>query len=199
MGISLIAAIKDNVSIAAASFAPLGRFAKDAGDEPYSFSLQMVSHLLQAHLEIKHSAEFEVSIFYEKGRKYAFKAVEVFERSKDPRIKSFSPISKEESGLVQAADMLTWHLAKYIKDIVDGSRNPRKDFESLLDVPGLYFQYFPSKAGINQIIFDNRDLLRPKVMQGIKEIYDMRIPLNYLWAKYGVGVLGGKDGVGPDG
>lgn len=146
INVDLVNAVNTHVDCGVAAFAPLGRFNRHQEDEPYSFCLTIAADLTEHLLGTKHVGQCEISFYYEMGRKHAYKAMEFMQKDSNNLFKSFASVKKEDSGLIQAADMLTWHLAKYVKDVVSGRRPPRKDFVALMDsVPGMYVQIFPFK------------------------------------------------------
>lgn len=78
----------------------------------------------------------DLIVFYERGHTHSFGAHEALKRLKEKGppefIRSVAGIDKRASGLVQAADILVWQYAKYVKCIIEG-RPIRKDFMSLIE------------------------------------------------------------------
>ena len=55
---------------------------------------------------------------------------------------------KTEVRLLQAADLLVWQGAKYLKDKVSKARKPRKDFKSLMELPHRFYYTYSVKGNL---------------------------------------------------
>lgn len=107
--------------------------------EPYSLCLQqsVIGACVQAH---QADSEAKVAFFFESGhgtRKEANRLLNWLLNSFDSptaRIHQTHTFGERtEIRLLQAADILVWQAAKYVKDKINRSRPPRKDFVSLME------------------------------------------------------------------
>jgi hypothetical protein len=192
LGERLIGLINGHVEIGIASFAPEERFERRHGDEAYSFCLQHSMLLLDSLLSQKHGQGCEATVYFERGRKHSGKAVGFIEGLDDTRLQRFGSVKKEDCGMIQAADMITWHIAKYLKGVVlEGRGRPRHDCAELMKVPGAFQHIFPMRdGGISIVPFHNDGVSHPETMQKMRELYDSSIPIEALWSKYGAFKIG---------
>lgn len=146
---AIIKLIKAHAEIAVASFAPLDRFAEKEVS-PYEFCFE--NSLLQVNelCRQKHGSDFQIRAYYEGGHKHSGRLAKRFHQLQDldrNGIMSLCEVTKENSPSVQAADVLVWMLAKYIKDRSRYIRPIRKDIMSLMEVPGSFFHSYPDATG----------------------------------------------------
>jgi hypothetical protein len=80
----------------------------------------------------------KVAFFIEDGHDTSAKAIEFLQQQKkaspDPHLwdGGIALKSKEQTPLLQAADLLVWQSRKYMADRISGIRKPRKDFRALV-------------------------------------------------------------------
>lgn len=128
------------------------RFDRSHGDlpDPYSFCAQACFLAVKAWMD-QRKITGGANLFFEKGHKDSAKAIEVLEKTNElgGLCPSYTFARKSEVVLLQAADLLAWHTTKFIKDKVNGTRPPRKDFAYLMDHPHLLMFTFVSGSTIS--------------------------------------------------
>lgn len=74
----------------------------------------------------------DVAFFFENGHEMAGRALEYMTRIRQGEKPQVTFAEKAKTPILQAADLLVWHAAKYVKDRVSGVRPPRGDFRNLV-------------------------------------------------------------------
>ncbi len=108
-------------------------------DEPdeYSSCVSTCVTALRSFLEI-HRLSGDIAYFFETGHENRGRAYKHIAQRLKSTSASISFAAKQKVCLLQAADILAWQSAKYVKDRFFGTqpaRPPRKDFMSLLEIP----------------------------------------------------------------
>jgi hypothetical protein len=179
--------VKQHVELAVVSSTPLAHYeaASDIGD-PYtqcvnSAAIQLTSLLVQKHGE----AQYRLKLFYEAGHKNSGNALAYFNDKKEfyPNT-SFSFIKKRNSGMIQAADILIWQYAKFIKDLTKESRLPRLDFRSIMKIPGIFLVLVPHKDTIGLSIFYNDSIDSAPDLEEIRKIFRPARPESGPWKEF---------------
>ncbi|MES0095093.1 MULTISPECIES: DUF3800 domain-containing protein [unclassified Mesorhizobium] len=160
---------------------PLGRYDGYNKDgkyiDPYTYLVGNVSDIIYDIANI-YFRDCEVSLFYESGHKNGNTAYEYFNDRKIHRPRtSFSFMDKRASGMIQAADIIVWQYAKFIKDMVQSERGPRKDFRSLLTVPARIMHVVPTKdRKLTLIPLTDGDVDNGEARQLLRDIYGPNEP-----------------------
>lgn len=107
--------------------------------------------------------EVKLSLFLEGGHRHCSEARVVAKRAASAsmnmpalptRIASIDVGGKDSHVLLQAADVLAWQCAKYVKNKLGGSRRTRADFSSLVQAPH-WFGYYAMR-GENTYMYSDR-------------------------------------------
>lgn len=132
--IKLIALIKEFTSFGFSAFAKADHFKPSTEREnPYVACAELCALAIVGSLR-PHYEDSEVAYFFESGHSSQGMAYQHLAR----KVGANSPVSfvgKNQSNLVQAADLLAWQSTKYLKDKISGARAARKDFASLMEHP----------------------------------------------------------------
>jgi len=168
----LIALINRYVEAAIVCATPLNRFeATDTVVEPYTYCVHNVATLVQSYIEIRHGESYNLSLFYENGHKHGYKAYKYFQEKKDSTRISFSFIDKQSSGMIQAADIIVWQYAKFVKDKALSNRKTRADFRILAQKYGLYCHSFQIKGKILLAFLSSDEVDIPDALILLKQIF----------------------------
>jgi hypothetical protein len=125
-------------------------------DNSYAYIMTMLIGHFFTHIN-RNDADPDAAIFIEQGhstqslaRKHLDFAILPDKVFPSGRLPSFSFVAKEQACLLQAADLLAWQTAKYVKDVVNGKDTIRKDFEALNEVDHHTF-YLYHHDGVNVV------------------------------------------------
>jgi hypothetical protein len=139
--------------------------------EPYTFCVNAC--LMGICAWFKDKPDSKIDFVFEAGHRNGKKAdrhLMQHKSSSDEDIskyyKSHRFTNKQEACLLQAADLLVWHSAKFLRDKVSNSRGPRADFISLIQHPTV-FGYVVLHNGTLALSVDNS----PEIPQSDRDEY----------------------------
>lgn len=178
---ALMEIIKARVEAGFVCAAPIERFDNQGGlGPPYVFCLDQCLFSLNAILKAKHKegSDWMMSCYYEAGHKYSSRALQRFEarRNDFPKIKSLSVVDKTFSGMIQAADILVWQFAKFVKDTSMSARPPRKDFLSLMSVPSFFPHIYPYQGNnVSMWYWNSTNVSHEETARQARDLYDLSL------------------------
>jgi hypothetical protein len=106
----------------------------NAANDPYTQCAEICLHSIAAIVKSL-DPKPQVAYFFEAGHSKERNAYRVLAQQAAKSGASVTFGLKSEVRLLQAADLLAWQSAKYVKDQTGKKRGPRKDFLSLMDHP----------------------------------------------------------------
>ena len=167
----LMALIIKYVDTAIVCVTPLNRYEEDdvVGD-PYTHCVSNVSIMAKTVLDFR-KEPYKLSLFYESGHKNGHKAYQYFHEKTEGNRLSFAFVDKADTGMIQAADIIVWQYAKFIKDVVQSNRPRRKDFKFLMQKSGLFFHIVPQNRIIAMAQFHQEQIDQPLALKRIREIF----------------------------
>jgi len=113
----------------------------------YSSCVASCVMALQVYMKIGRT-QGEVAYFFEAGHKNKGRAYSHVAGRLKSSGASLEFGTKQQVRLLQAADLLAWHSAKYAKDtLLSRKREPRKDFLSLMEHDHSFFHEFQGERG----------------------------------------------------
>ncbi len=118
-------------------------------------------------------------IFYEAGHRHSGEAMQLLRERKSSLINSTMSLRKDESGLLQAADIIAYQTAKFLKCALDG-RPFRKDFEFLMRVRGWSFTLLPMEGAVFAIEGGEVGNTTPQVRELLRSVYDPAVTMEQL-------------------
>lgn len=135
--------IKSYTSIGIVAIVNPRRFEERHGvSDPYTYCVNIVLIAMAAWLDgtTRKQETGKIALFVERGHQNGNKAdAEIRRWSENEDGQQFyaahSFVGKQDAPIIQAADLLVWQSAKFMKDKLFGTRPPRKDFLSLMRHP----------------------------------------------------------------
>lgn len=123
--------------------------------DPYTSCAEICVTALQSYLST-HRIEAGIAYFFENGHPSKGSAYNrIANELKSIPNSSILFAEKAQIPLLQAADILAWQSAKFVKDRMQNLRPMRKDFENLLEHRHTLAYVTPGEDGISQIAFED--------------------------------------------
>jgi hypothetical protein len=131
----LIGLIKQYAEMGVATIIAPDRYeARPEDEDTYVFAVRILLAVVAHELKRIDRTNGPVALFFEDGHDSEKKAARVVREHREHQpdtFKSYTFGGKADFPLLQMADLFVWHLAKYVKDKVEGKRPRRKDYDSL--------------------------------------------------------------------
>jgi hypothetical protein len=173
--------IREHVTLGSACIINPRRFDEEkVGADKYTFALH---HCMVGLLSSPAgSGELnKISFFFEAGHESGYLAHKyIQEKSKEWIIPLFyaghSFVKKAEVPAVQAADILAWHAAKFVKrNYIEGNKKLRKDYASLLHAPHMYHYFICDHRGKLLILDRYPECLNPETERVVTGMFSKSI------------------------
>ncbi|WP_373503738.1 DUF3800 domain-containing protein [Aestuariivirga sp.] len=176
-----IGIIRQHVSLGFAFATPLHRYKFESTiGKPYKFCAEMILAYMFQELDRHFGSQYRILFHYEAGHQDGAEALRSFSLDKGSQTRkgsaSFSFVSKSDSGMIQAADILAWQYSKHIKNLVESRRPPRKDFLALMDDRTKLLAGMPYKDNVLIQFMDGSVITSPRYTQSLKDLFGSEEP-----------------------